>query len=90
MNTIEFADKGPSEIPDWAIRQRHLIDTMNQAAPIYQKDILMMMEHLSGEKIGLGWMDRMMDMKVTIIGHYSTLLEEVSKYTNKVDSCGIQ
>ena len=37
MNTIEFADKGPSEIPDWAIRQRHLIDTMNQAAPIYQK-----------------------------------------------------
>ena len=36
MNTIEFADKGPSEIPDWAIRQRHLIDTMNQAAPIYQ------------------------------------------------------
>ena len=37
MKTIEFADKGPSEIPDWAIRQRHLIDTMNQAAPIYQK-----------------------------------------------------
>ena len=37
MKTIEFDDKGPSEIPDWAIRQRHLIDTMNQAAPIYQK-----------------------------------------------------
>ena len=37
MKTIEFADKRPSEIPDWAIRQRHLIDTMNQAAPIYQK-----------------------------------------------------
>ena len=37
MKTIEFADKGPSEIPDWAIRQRYLIDTMNQAAPIYQQ-----------------------------------------------------
>ena len=48
------------------------------------------MEHLSEEKIGLGWMDQMMDMKVTIIGHYSTLLEEVSTYMNKVDSYGIQ
>ena len=49
-----------------------------------------MMEHLFGEKIGLEWMDQMMDMKVTIIGHYSTLLEEVSTYMNKVDSYGMQ
>lgn len=26
-----------SHLPDWALRQRHLIDVMNEAAPLYQK-----------------------------------------------------
>ncbi len=35
MTSLQASDNGP--IPDWAIRERHLIDVMNEAAPIYAR-----------------------------------------------------
>ncbi len=34
MQPIRASQKQP--IPDWALRQRHLIDVMNEAAPLFQ------------------------------------------------------
>lgn len=37
METITFKASQTEPLPDWALRQRQLIDVMNEAAPIYQE-----------------------------------------------------